>query len=246
MKKEENEYIKYSIIVLIEFITSTIYIFLRAGSVAISPLIGGSNILVIAFVTGFSIYAIHATYLKYKTGYVNILIAIAYLFYDKKEKSNEWMMILIKIFFLFAAQLVGSIIAALLVWGIIGDNGTHLGKPTIGSGLLFSQALGYEILGTFILITTSLISNAKYAGNPTYALITGLLDTTIVLVGIPISGASLNYARHFGPTLISNSWVKTDWIYYVGPTIGALVAWFFIWLFFAVEDKLSNNKHSKS
>jgi len=42
-------------------------------------------------------------------------------------------------------------------------------------------------------------------------------------MGGPLTGAAMNPARAFGPQLIFNSW-SDGWIYYVGPSIGALIA----------------------
>ncbi len=43
------------------------------------------------------------------------------------------------------------------------------------------------------------------------------------LLGVPVSGASMNPARSFGPALIAGAW-KNHWIFWVGPLIGGAVA----------------------
>ena len=45
------------------------------------------------------------------------------------------------------------------------------------------------------------------------------------LVGVPLTGASMNPARTFGPALVSGFW-DFHWMYWAGPIVGALVAGF--------------------
>ena len=48
--------------------------------------------------------------------------------------------------------------------------------------------------------------------------------TVVHLAGIPLSGASVNPARSFGPALIGGQ-RHALWIYFAGPAIGAVIAW---------------------
>jgi hypothetical protein len=56
----------------------------------------------------------------------------------------------------------------------------------------------------------------------------GVTIASLILVGAPVSGASMNPARSLGPAVAANYWVS-HWIYWVGPIVGAL-AGLILWL----------------
>lgn len=125
------------------------------------------------------------------------------------------------------AQLVGAVLAALLLRILFGTSGT-LGAtlPHHGAG----TSLVMETVLTFILVTVILATAANYKVVGHNAALA--VAATIALDGLfaaPISGSSMNPARSFGPALVG--WALGDvWIYVLGPLLGALgavgVAWF--------------------
>jgi aquaporin Z len=81
-----------------------------------------------------------------------------------------------------------------------------------------------EIILTFILVTVILATAANYKVVGHNAALA--VAATIALDGLfaaPISGASMNPARSFGPALVSGK-LGDVWIYVVGPLLGALAA----------------------
>ena len=121
------------------------------------------------------------------------------------------------------AQLTGSVIACLFLFAMLGKVGTF-GSTLPGVGITDFQALLMEIILTVGLVSTILgtASEAQNVG-PLSALAVG---GYIILAGLwasPISGASMNPARSFGPQLILLNFGHF-WLYVLGPIIGALIA----------------------
>jgi aquaporin Z len=121
------------------------------------------------------------------------------------------------------AQVVGGVLAALLLYGLFGRVG-GLGTTLPGPGVSELQALVLEIVLTTGLVSTILgtASKAQNIG----ALAALAVGGYIALAGLwsaPISGASMNPVRSFGPALVDGN-LSHIWIYIVGPIVGCLLA----------------------
>lgn len=129
----------------------------------------------------------------------------------------------------WGAQMAGSLLAALFLLVVFGD-AAHLGatmpNPRTGDG----AALVTEIVLTALLVTVVLgtAHNQRLVGHNAAFAVAG----TIALAGLfagPVSGASLNPARSFGPALLGGA-LGSYWIYLVGPFTGALLAAGMAWI----------------
>jgi len=122
-----------------------------------------------------------------------------------------------------AAQVVGSVLACLLLWALVGKVGM-LGATEPGHGISDVQAMGMEAALTLGLVSTILgtASGAQNVG----ALSALAVGGYIALAGLwssPISGASMNPVRSFGPDLVMGDFAHF-WVYLVGPLLGGLAA----------------------
>jgi aquaporin Z len=120
-------------------------------------------------------------------------------------------------------QLVAASAAVLVLRALFGDVG-GLGATLPGDGFTDVQAVMIELLLTLGLVSVILgtASTAQNVG-PMSALAVG---GYIILAGLwssPISGASMNPARSFGPALISGDF-SAYWVYLVGPLLGGALA----------------------
>ncbi len=120
-------------------------------------------------------------------------------------------------------QLAGATLACLFLRWVFG-NVEHLGATLPGPGYKNWQALLMEIVLTALLVSV-ILGTASAAQNvgAIAALGVGGYIALAGLWGAPVSGASMNSARSFGPALVSGDW-RSYWVYIVGPITGALFA----------------------
>ncbi|MGE5210492.1 MAG: MIP/aquaporin family protein [Acidobacteriota bacterium] len=128
-----------------------------------------------------------------------------------------------------AMQLLGAVIAVVILRWLFGDVG-GLGATVPADVVTDGRAVAVEALLTLGLVTVILgtATGAKNVGANAAIAIGGY----VALAGLwaaPITGASMNPARSFGPMLVSGDW-DHGWVYVVGPVLGGLVAVGCAWL----------------
>ncbi len=127
---------------------------------------------------------------------------------------------------LFLKQLVLMTLVDTSALNSIATNGVLTAKYTY-------YALGLEALLTFFLVNTVLHTAVGGKAGPFAGWAIGTTLTIAILAGGPLTGASMNPARSFGPAIFTEA-IKAgtpDWqnpmlylIYFVGPFIGAILA----------------------
>ena len=120
-------------------------------------------------------------------------------------------------------QLIGATLACLFLRAVLGDVG-GLGATEPGAGYEAWQAMLIEMVLTLGLVSTILgtSSGAQNVGS-IGALAVGGYIALAGLWAAPISGASMNPARSFGPDLVGGGFTNY-WPYLAGPLLGALLA----------------------
>lgn len=127
------------------------------------------------------------------------------------------------------SQLVGAVAASATLAAIIPKYASQVkyGVQTGPSAFLDgSAASGFavEAILTFFLVTTIFMVAVHKKAAPGFAgAAIGGMIFLLHLVGVPLTGASMNPARTFGPAVVSGFW-DFHWIYWAGPIVGALVA----------------------
>jgi aquaporin Z len=121
------------------------------------------------------------------------------------------------------AQFIGASLATLLLWSLIGKQGTA-GLTLPGAGISTTSAMLWELVLTTGLVSVILgtASGAQQIG-PLAAIGVGSYIALAGLWGAPVSGASMNPARSLGPALVLGDWTSW-WAYLAGPVAGGVIA----------------------
>lgn len=119
-----------------------------------------------------------------------------------------------------AGQLLGAVAGAAVLRAIFPGPGSLGATAPVGAPL---QALGLEILLSAVLmfVIVSVATDTRAVGQLAAIAIGGTVALD-ALWGGPISGASMNPARSFGPALVAGAW-RAHWIYWLGPIVGAVL-----------------------
>lgn len=203
---------------LAEFIAVGLFVFLGAGSVVVSGSIIGGDLTVPQLFTIALAHGLAIAFLVYATanisgGHLNPAVTFAAVLTKKMSGARGLMFA--------AAQVAGAVVGTLLILATVPDaNDTNLGAHALGPDVSIGMGLTMEIVVTFVLVFVIFATAVDPGGiAPLAPLAIGLAVLVDHLVAIPITGASMNPARSFGPALISGEWAN-HWIYWLGPILG--------------------------
>jgi aquaporin Z len=132
-------------------------------------------------------------------------------------------------------QCIGATVAAAVLYVValgkpgyslavngLGQNGYDAASP---GGFPMASGFIAEVVLTFIFLLTIHGSTSQKAPKGFAGIAIGLSLVLIHLVGIPITGTSVNPARSLGPALIvGGTALGQPWLFWVAPIIGALLA----------------------
>jgi aquaporin Z len=144
------------------------------------------------------------------------------------------------------SQCIGAIIAAALLLVImtglptydlatngLGQNGYGTASP---GGFSMMSGLIAEVILTFIFLIVIFGATSKAAPAGFAGIAIGLSLALIHIVGIPITGVSVNPARSIGPALLAGGTALSQlWLFIIAPIIGAVLA-AFVWKYLLEES----------
>ena len=126
-------------------------------------------------------------------------------------------------------QVLGALAGAAILGVILGSY-TALGANGYGTGIVTNEwiAILVEVLLTFIFVTAILGVTSKKGNSEVAGIVIGLTLVLVHLLGIGLTGTSVNPARSLGPALLQGGEaLKQVWVFIVAPLVGAALASFF-------------------
>lgn len=205
-----------------EFIGTFTLVLIGCGS----AVTGGGELgyLGIAFAFGLTIAAIAYAIGPVSGCHINPAVSLAMLL-SRKMSGTAFVMYVV-------AQVLGAIAGAGLLYAIVQSAGhtvTSLGQngfgPDYNYGISMGMALVVEIVLTFVFVYTILGVTSQRSNGSVAGLIIGLALVLVHILGIALTGTSVNPARSLGPALlIGGQALEQVWVFLVAPLAGAALA----------------------
>lgn len=209
---------------LCELIGTAILVLFGCGSAAIAGSALGT--LGIAFAFGLSIIALAYVIGNVSGCHVNPAVSLA-MFIDKRMSLKDFI-------FYVIFQVIGAILGISILYFIMKNSGINIAIHGLGANgfgdnsavnLTMFGALVVEIILTFIFVFTILGVTADSSKNSISGIVIGLTLTFVHIMGIPLTGTSVNPARSLAPALFTGGVALSQvWVFILAPFIGAALA----------------------
>ncbi len=187
-----------------------------------------AGVLLTASAFGFTLLALAYTLGPVSGAHVNPAVTMGFVLSGRMaigEAVGYWV-----------AQFIGGIVGAAGLWAIFSGapgysrSGTGLGADGWGArvsmiGIGAGGAFATEVILTFVFVLVVLVATGRI-GSPGFAgLAIGLGLAVVHMIGIPLTGTSVNPARSLGPALIvGHKALSQVWLFIVAPLLGGALA----------------------
>ena len=209
-----------------ELIGTMVLVLFGCGSAAVAGTVLGNLGIAMAF--GLSIVAMAYVIGDVSGCHINPAVSIG-MWIDGRMETKDLIMYIV-------FQCIGAIIGIALLAAIInsapslgGYAVTGLGQngfgPASSVGLNVTGAIIVEIILTFVFVFT-VLGVTKKAENATIAgIVIGLTLAFVHIMGIPLTGTSVNPARSLAPALfLGGQALQQVWVFILAPIVGAVIA----------------------
>jgi len=206
---------------LAEIVGTFVLVFMGCGSAMLLGVDASGGHLAVAFAFGLSIVAMAYVIGGVSGCHINPAVSLS-MWLNKKLSSKDFIGYVI-------AQVIGAIAAAALLFVMVRAFGMADATGYLGSNLVGEIGIGgafvTEIVLTFIFVLTILGVTSHEKTANLAGLVIGLALVFVHIVGIPLTGTSVNPARSLGPAIFAGSAALGDvWVFLLAPLVGAVCA----------------------
>ena len=204
-----------------EFIGTFILVFMGCGSAMFLGCEAAGGHLAVALAFGLAIVATAYVIGNVSGCHINPAVSLAMLICKKINTADFGGYVV--------AQLLGALAGAgmlkvLTGFGIVDLTG-GLGSNSVAGAGGIGGALLVEVILTFIFVFTILGVTSSADKSSVAGVVIGLTLTFVHIVGIPLTGTSVNPARSIGPALLAGGdALKNVWVFILAPLAGAALA----------------------
>jgi len=205
-----------------EFLGTFTLVFVACGVAVVS----GADLVATAFAFGLVVLAMVYAIGPISGCHINPAISIAMLVAGKMKGKDCLMYIIAQ----FLGAIVGAGLLLVVLNGIPGFEASDgLGQNGYGEHSIMHVSLSAcflaEVLLTAVFLFVIFGSTSKAAPKGFAGISIGLTLTFIHLIGIRITGTSVNPARSFGPALfVRGDAISQVWLFLIAPVLGAILA----------------------
>ncbi|WP_242236933.1 MIP/aquaporin family protein [Bacillus cereus group sp. BfR-BA-01316] len=202
-----------------EFIGTFVLVLFGTGVAVIGGGIEGIGTLGIAMAFGLSIVAMAYSIGTISGCHINPAVSIA-MFFNKRMNAME-------LSYYLLAQILGGLLGTATLVTILRSAKLpldNLGQNSFGT-LGLSGAFLVEFILTFVFVLVIVAVTGKKGSSSLAGLVIGFTLVLIHLLGIPLTGTSVNPARSIAPALFAGGEAISQlWVFIVAPIIGGIVA----------------------
>lgn len=207
-----------------ELIGTMVLVLFGCGSAAIAGQVLGNLGIALAF--GLSIVAMAYVIGDISGCHINPALSIG-MFIDGRLSAKD---LICYIIFQCIGAIIGSALLLLIIMNAPGVPATAAGLGANGFGaasfvgLTMVSALIVEIILTLVFVFTVLGVTKSEKTAPIAGIVIGLTLAFVHIMGIPLTGTSVNPARSLGPALLTGGVALSQlWVFIVAPIIGAII-----------------------
>lgn len=202
-----------------EFIGTFVLVLFGTGVAVIGGGMEGIGTLGIAMAFGLSIVAMAYSIGTISGCHINPAVSVA-MFINKRMSAME-------LGYYVLAQILGGLLGTATLVTILQSAKTpldNLGQNSFGT-LGLSGAFLVEFILTFVFVLVIVAVTGKKGSSSLAGLVIGFTLVLVHLLGIPLTGTSVNPARSIAPALFAGGEALSQlWVFIVAPILGGIVA----------------------